>query len=213
MTSLEEIKSRYALLSDGELIGLLLEPASLRQEAFIALREECTKRGIDKQLVVESENRLPVSEPANIRGNITREQKKWWAEVKAFAFEQKYNDVTDDMILAGLIGMRASNEESLYVINKLDDWAAEEVKNALSDRIGGITRAICGMAVIIIVLLVPLGNMVTILGGLLCIGGLLQVANASYRRKRYMAIQNNISRSLDERKAYGDEEIEFTEIL
>jgi hypothetical protein len=213
MTDLEEIKSRYALLSGEELQDLLSDPASLRPEAFEALKEECAKRGIDKNLVLQAGKKLQFEEAGNIRGNTTPEQKKWWREVKAYAFDQKYNEAPDDEILAGLIGMRASNEEGLYVINQLDEWAGDAVKNALADRLGGITRAICGMAVIIIIMLVPLGNTVTILGGLLCIGGLVQVANAEYRRKRYITIQNNIAMQAMLIKDLGDEQIEYTEIL
>jgi hypothetical protein len=213
MTVLEEIRSRYALLTDEELLGLLSERATLRPDAFEVLKEECIKRGIDKNLVAGADGRRPFAEPGNIRGNTTREQKKWWREVTSYAFEQKYNEATDDEILAGLIGMRAGNEEAIYIINKLDEWAGEAIKDAIADRLGGITRAICGMAVIIIIILVPLGNTITILGGLLCIGGLVQVANAEYRRKRYIAIQNNIAAQNSPVNNFGDEQVEYTEIL
>jgi hypothetical protein len=48
---------------------------------------------------------------------------------------------------------------------------------------------------------------------LLCIGGLVQVANAEYRRKRYITIQNNIAIQAMLIKDLGDDQIEYTEIL
>ena len=167
---------------------------------------------LQKNVLSEAENKLPLADPLNIRGNTTREQKKWWREITAYAFDQKYNEASYDATLAGLIGMRARNEEALYVINKLEEWAGEALKDAIADRLGGITKAICGMAVIIIVMLVPLGNTITILGGLLCIGGLVQVANVEYRRRRYISIINNTRTERMNTRNLGDEEIEYIEI-
>lgn len=192
MIDLTQIKAQYAAMTNGELENLLLQADTLRRDAFLALKQECRKRNILSGLMQQADAAMVDGKIERIRENISKEQKKWWAGVLAFAFEQKFNDASNDTILAGLLGMHASLEEALYVENNLEELAGKALADAATDRISGITKALCGTAVIIIVHLASLRNNVMIYGGIIMVAGLVQIANSASRKSRYQTILYNI---------------------
>jgi hypothetical protein len=193
MIALPDVKATYAAMSDGELQHLLQEAGGLRRDAYLALKQECRKRNIFFELVQETEENLVATKNDRIRDNFSKVEKAWWKAAIAYAFEQKFNNATNDAILAGLIGMHASNEEALHIENNLEKLALKELDDAGTDTLSGITKTVCGTAVIVIVWLAALGNSMMIYGGLIMVAGLVQIANAASRKSRFRTILENIA--------------------
>ena len=189
-------------MTDGELEQLLQQADGLRRDAFLALKGECRKRNIMADIVSEKENSLINANIERIRENISKEEKKWWNGVLSYAFEQKFNNASNDAILAGLLGMKASLDEALYIENNLEKLAGERLNQAATDRIGGIIKTIGGMAIITIVFLASLGNNAMIFGGIIMVFGLVEIANAASRKSRYETIIQNIENQTEE--PHGD---------
>lgn len=191
MTDLQQIKAGYAAMSSGQLQELLLQPETLRRDAFLALKAECKKRGIDPGIIQKADEAVAENKVSRIRDNIKKEDRKWWSAIIAYAFEQRYNDETDDTILAGIMGMGASVGEGLYVVEHLEKLARAQLKDAETDKLAGIIKLVCGLAVIIISFLAGLGNYPVILGGILAAAGLVQFMNGGYRQSRFTTIIAN----------------------
>ena len=185
-------------MTDGELEQLLQQADGLRRDAFLALKVECRKRNIMVEMVKEKENSLINANIERIRENISKEDKKWWNGVLSYAFERKFNNASNDEILAGLLGMRASLDEALYIENNLQKLAGERLNQASTDRIGGTVKTIGGMAIITIVFLASLGNNAMIFGGIIMVFGLVEIANAASRKSRYQTIIQNIENQTQE---------------
>jgi hypothetical protein len=211
MTDLQQIKAQYAAMGIAQLQELLEQADTLREDAQQALREECNRRRMNTTGIPAKGNVAA----ANIRPEKTREQKQWWHKTTAWALEQKFNDASDDNILAGLIGMRASNDECHYILERLKSLAEEEQKQAVADRLNGVTKLVCGLAIIIIVYLASLGNTMTIIAGSLAAFGLVQIMNAGYRKNRYETILVNIANTPQPpaEKLFNPDDVIFEEVV
>lgn len=204
MIKITEVKAQYAAMTNGELQHLLQESEGLRRDAYLALKQECRKRNILAELVQETEAALINANIVRIRTSISKEENKWWTAAYAYAYEQKFNNASNDDILAGLIGMQASIEEALFIENNLKKLANRALNNAGTDTLSGITKAVCGLAIVIIVHLATLNNSIMIYGGIIMVAGLVQIANAESRKSRFKTILQNISNQQSFEKDEGE---------
>lgn len=178
-------------MNNEQLQELLQQADTLRRDAYLALKSECRSRGIDKAIIDKADAGMVEKKIDQINSNIQSEKKKWWQKVFAYAFEQRYNDAGDDEIMSGIIGMGASADETLYVVENIEKLASAELKVAEADKLAGIIKLVVGLAIIIIAMLANPGNNPFILGGVVAAIGIVQHMNASYRKNRYATIVAN----------------------
>ena len=99
-----------------------------------------------------------------------------------------------------LVLKEASIQEAFNVVDNLKAMAKDQLKNAKTNYLAGSIAAAFGAAIIMIVLLGEEINIFLIYGGLILIGGLVQMANASNRKTRYTVIIENIQSEENDRE-------------
>ena len=179
-------------MTNAELLTLLHEGHTLTREAYLHLKLECQKRGIDPELLDEANNNLIEIKKERIRTHLDNANKKFMAAIWAFAFAQKLEGVDDDHLKYGLMQKRLSEEEADYIIGSLEEKSTEALNDADNHRWQGVIKMICGVAILAIAFQVGLGNNAYGFGAIVLAIGFVEMAASSVKASRYHRILDNL---------------------
>lgn len=130
MVDVETIREHYAAMPDFKLLQIAEEGSELTNEAFIILKNEIKKRGLNTDVInQQQEIRIENNKEkirANLRNSVTEYKNKIWT----LALDSKQQGMTDEEIQRSLIKEGLMPEDAANIVMALPQVAQFLLKDA-----------------------------------------------------------------------------------
>jgi hypothetical protein len=148
MIDIAIIKENYSRMRDEELILLSQNDGKdLSSEATTALYEEFLKRKLDITIFSSLRAHKIAEHQRHIENVQAAKEQEFAANVWAYCFEAKSEGKTDEEIFHGLIEFGLDQEQSINVINSIENRAIEIEKDYDNEQLSG--GIICAIGILV----------------------------------------------------------------
>jgi hypothetical protein len=187
---LDEIRRYYSNMEDEEILRFAKnENFKLTGDAFLILREELNRRSIGADILATIEHNIILQASIDKQKAIENFDRNLYEDAIEFAFLEKARGQSNYNIYVGLIEMGIDEGHSTSLINKLDEWAEELLRDSVNGMQAGVLIVILGIIACIVTLKIERFEIGAIL---LLIAGLIRIAIYASKWSKYKAILNNI---------------------
>jgi len=184
------VKETYANMCDNELLQFASdEGLKLSSEAFLILRKELKTRGIGGDIVNKLEHEIIFQ--ASIQKKKFGEDLSRSLYLKSldFAFSQKEKGVSDYDIYVGLIEQGLSEEHSTYIVNRIDVWTEDLLKDSRLEIQSGVGIMLLG--IIAMYVTIQIGHF-QLPSAMLILVGVVRIFVFSAKKEKYNKILNQL---------------------
>jgi hypothetical protein len=184
------VKDVYANMMDDELLLFASnEGLKLSSEAFLVLREELKRRDIGGDIVNKLEHEIIFQ--ASIQKKQFGEDlnRNLYLRSLDFALSQKEKGVSNYDIYVGLIEQGISEEHSTYIVNRIDAWTEDLLKDSRLEIQSGVGIMLLGIIAIYATIQIGHFQLPAIM---LLLVGVVRIFIFSTKKVKYNRILNRI---------------------
>jgi hypothetical protein len=184
------VKDVYTNMMDDELLLFASnEGLKLSSEAFLVLREELKRRDIGGDIVNKLEHEIIFQ--ASIQKKQFGEDlnRNLYLRSLDFAFSQKEKGVSNYDIYVGLIEQGISEEHSTYIVNRIDVWTEDLLKDSRLEIQSGVGTMLLGIIAIYATIQIGHFQLPAII---LLLVGVVRIFIFSTKKVKYNRILNRI---------------------
>jgi hypothetical protein len=189
MVDVETIREYYAAMPDFKLLQTAEEGSALTHEAFIILKKEIKKRGLDTEVINEQEELRIENKKQTIRTNLYKSAKEFENKIWTLALESKQQGMANDTIQRSLVKEGIMPEDAAEIVAALPEATQFLLKDA-SDTIASENIWLLFLVVILIALACVGATFwgLYFIGAARCISCGVRLSAASKRKARLLEI-------------------------
>ena len=198
MVDVETIREYYAAMPDFKLLQTAGEGSALTHEAFIILKKEIKKRGLDTEVIHQQEELRIENKKQTIRTNLYKSAKEFENKIWTLALESKQQGMTNDAIQRSLVKEGIMPADAAEIVAALPEATQFLLKDA-SDTIASENIWLLFLVVIFIALMCVGASYWALyfIVAVRCISCGVRISSASKRKARLLEIITVLQREKD----------------
>jgi hypothetical protein len=186
---LNTIKEAYRNMGDEKIFGFARdEGVKLSTDAYLLLKSELNVRNIGKEILDDIDHQIILQYSLNQKRFEEDVNHELFVSAIEYALNEKKEGKSQYDIYAGLIERGVSEPYANYMTNKLDEWAHNLHKDAVTDLQAAVAILVAGFVVLYITLKI---DRFEISAAFIILIGIMKIILSLDRRRKYKKIVDN----------------------